>query len=373
VQLKVAFVFVAMPVGGAEDLVVALAPHLAKQCVEPQFVCLRELGVLGEELRERGQPVAVIPAARSKRWSPLGNWRFAAWLRENRIDIVHSHTYHAHTYSVPAARLAGVLSVMQQHKTVERQALHRWLTTWILVRKTSGLIALSEKIRDDLARSFGLPPDRIAVVPNGIDRTEFSPAKDKIAVRQRLGFPSDVFLVGSVASLRKVKNHEATIDVASGLTASHPELRVVLVGDGPDRAELEGRVNALGLGAKIRFAGNQRPVSNWIQALDLFVLPSHWEGQSLAVLQAVSCDVPILASRIEGNTHVLGEDHPGLFNQNSREEYIALVRRTIQNAHFRDALRVAQSRHLPPDAVEAAAKLEEFYRSLAARTVRRRA
>ncbi len=361
-----------MPVGGAEDLTIALAPHLAKKGIEPQFVCLRELGVLGEELRDRDQRVAVIPAARSKRWSPRGSWRFAAWLKQNRIDVVHSHTYHAHTCSVPAARLAGALSVMQQHKTIERQTFHRWLTTWILVRKASGLVTLSEKIRDDFAHSFGVPPDRIAVIPNGIDRIEFSPAKDKLAVRQRLGLPSDVFLVGSIASLRKVKNHEATIDVASSLMASHPELRVVLVGEGPDRVELEERVNALGLGAKIQFAGNQRPVSSWIQALDLFVLPSHWEGQSLAVLQAISCDVPILASRIEGNTHALGESHPGLFDQNNREEYRALVRRAIQSADFRSALRAAQSHRLVPDAVETADKLAEFYRFLAARRVRRR-
>ena len=367
-QLRVAFVFVGMPVGGAEDLMVAVAPHLAKQGIEPRFVCLRERGVLGDLVQKQGHPVALVPAARSKRWSPLGTWRFARWLKENRINIVHSHTYHAHVYSVLAAALAGACSVLHQHKTIEKPKPHRWVTTWMLVRAASGLVALSEKIREDLALSYGITPDRITVVPNAVDRTEFTPPVSKTAVRQQLGLPTGVFLLGSVASLQKVKNHNATIGVVSRLTSTHPDLRVVFIGEGPERLTLEQRVRNLGLESKIRFVGNQRPVSPWIQALDLFVLASHWEGQSLAVLQAIACDVPVLASRIEGNTQTLGEDHPGLFDQTNLQEYVALVRRAMQDTGFRQELIISQARHRVPDTSEAAAKFGDLYRDLAAQT-----
>jgi glycosyltransferase involved in cell wall biosynthesis len=290
------------------------------------------------------------------------------WLKENRIDIVHSHTYHAHIYSVLAARLAGACSVVHQHKTIERPKTHRWLTTWMLVRAASGLVALSEKTREDFALSYGIKTDRITVVPNAVDRTEFSPPASKTTVRQQLGLPTGVFLLGSVASLQKVKNHDATIDAASRLASMHPALQVVIIGEGPERLALEQRVRNLGLESQIRLVGNQRPVSPWIQALDLFVLASHWEGQSLAVLQAISCDVPVLASRIEGNTQTLGEDHPGLFDQTNLEDYIALVRRAMQHTGFRQELIMSQTRHRVPDTSEAAAKFGDLYRGLAAQT-----
>lgn len=112
--------------------------------------------------------------------------------------------------------------------------------------------------------------------------------------------------------------------------------------------------------------GNKRPLAPWLKALDLFVHPSRWEGKSLALLQAIACQIPILASRIEGNVALLGADHPGLFDPNSLEEYHTLLLRSIQEEAFRRQLLFAQESLLKdlPVAPRVAEDLSRLYREI---------
>jgi glycosyltransferase involved in cell wall biosynthesis len=180
----------------------------------------------------------------------------------------------------------------------------------------------------DISEGFAIPLDRIAVVPNAIDETVFHPANDKRAVRQSLGLPSDGFLFGTVASLHEVKNHRSILEALVRVDSA----RAVFVGDGVERANLEKLAKESGVADRVIFAGRQRPAAPWFQALDAFILPSVWEGQPLALLQAVSSGLPILASRIEGNTAVLGERHPGLFDPADPTALAALMKAAMENA-----------------------------------------
>jgi glycosyltransferase involved in cell wall biosynthesis len=173
----------------------------------------------------------------------------------------------------------------------------------------------------------------------------------------------DEFLIGSVSSLNAVKNHPATLRVLGSLRSEGLSFAAYLFGEGQDRALLESMRSDLDLDRCVLMPGNKRPLAPWMKVLDLFVHPSHWEGKSLALLQAIACRIPIVASRIEGNVAVLGDGHPGLFDPNSLEQYHTLVSRSIRDDPFRKELLAAQDGLLKdlPAAPRVAEELGRLY------------
>jgi len=357
---KVVFLFIGMPVGGAEDFALGVQPKMHPE-VEAQFVCLRSLDVLGEEAVQKGLPVTLLPLFPSKRISPWGIWKFSRWLIEHGIDVVHSQTYHAHIYGVAAAWLAGIPAVVHQQKTLGQIPLRKKIFFGWCLKKATQILTLSEQTRVEISDHFNIPSSKIEVVPNAIDETLFCPPDDKAILRRNLGLPEKDFLVGTVASLHSVKNHKATIEALSILARKGCHPKVLFIGDGPARRELENLARERGVKDQILFAGRQRPVVPWMQALDLFLLPSHWEGQPLAMLQAISCGLPVIASAIEGNTAVLGTGHPGLF---APDDYTRLADILEAAGKNRDVLLSFRTKVSVPTCGNAAKQLKSIYRKI---------
>jgi glycosyltransferase involved in cell wall biosynthesis len=330
-----------MPVGGAEDFAAVVSRYLPAP-FQPVFLCLRDLGVLGKELRGAGREVHLVPVAPGKRWNAAGTVRLARWFRSQHIRLVHSQTYNTHTYAIPAARLAGVGCLLHQQKTFERLKPHRMLIMRWLVRSAHRVVALSEKTQRDMIAAFHFPADRTAVIPNVIDPAEFFPIGDRVGLRRQLGINPDAFIIGAIASLNAAKNHGATLQVLRRLRDEGLSFEAYFFGEGKERGFLESIRRNLKLEEIVHMPGNKRPVAPWLQALDLVVHPSSWEGKPLALLQAIACRIPIVASRIEGNEAVLGEKHPGLFIPSSLEEYRSLLGRGIREDAFRNELLASQ-------------------------------
>lgn len=362
---KVAFVFVSMPVGGAEDFAIGAADHLGPE-FEAHFVCLRDLGKLGEEIRAAGRNVHIAPFFPSKIINPLNVRRFAAWLRQERVALVHSQTHHAHIFATRAARLAGIPSVVHQQKTLECLPWRRRLIFGCCLRRASRVVALSAQTARDLQAQFGLPAEKTAVVPNAIDKAVFRPASNPAEARRTLGLPAKGLLLGTVARLHADKNHTAIIDALALLDAQGVRATAVFVGEGPLRGQLEAMAQARRVKDRVVFAGRQRPVVPWFQAMDVFVLSSTWEGQPLAMLQALCCRVPVIASRIEGNTAVLGEDDPGLFAPTDAAALAGLLAEAARCDAFRRKLLDKQAAVPVPGSDDAAALLKAIYRPLVA-------
>lgn len=348
-----------MPVGGAEDFALAVAPHLGPE-FEPHFVCLREPGPLGEEARAAGWPVHLAPFYTSRRVNPLNFRRFARWLVAEGISLVHSQNHHAHIFATRAAKAAGLASVVQQQKTLAAMGWRRRMQLRGSLRRADRILALSAETARDFSEAFAVPASKLAVVPNAIDRGQFSPAPDPASLRSQLGLPPGGILLGTAARLHHDKNHAAIIAALPVLRAGGADMHAVFLGEGPLRRELEDLAAAQGVRDRVIFAGRRRPVAPWLQALDFFVLPSTWEGQPLALLQAMACGIPVVASRIEGNIAVLGAGHPGLFPPH---DTAALVRLLSDDA-LRPRLLAHQARQSVPYGDDVASSLKAVYESV---------
>ena len=362
-----AFLFVSMPVGGAEDFLLSVHKYLPPG-IDAHFVCLRNLGVLGEEARDEGLPIEVVPVFPTKRMNPLGMFRLARWFRENGIRVVHAQSYHDQLFGVIAAKLAGIRSIVHQQKTFLELKGRKGFLMRHVYRLANHVIALSEETRHDLIAAFRLDPNEVSVVPNAIDPAIFRPVENRDAVRSRLGLDPGDFLAGSVASLHPTKNHQATLG-AMGLLAERGAVlpKFLLFGEGQDRSAIEKGIADHHLEERLILAGRKRPVAPWLQSLDLFVLASHWEGQPLALLQALDCGIPILASRIEGNTALLSEKHPGLFEPTDHHSYADLLERAVSDKDFRQSLLEFQAKLPRPSLPDLSLQLGELYARLAAK------
>jgi glycosyltransferase involved in cell wall biosynthesis len=286
------------------------------------------------------------------------------WLRQEKINLVHSHTYHAHTYAIPAARRLGLPVLLHHHKTLEKMKWHRWWTMRGLTRRATRVLALSEKTAADLRRSFSLSSDKVTALPNAVNETEFHPLprEQKLSLRAGLDLDSGAFIFLTVASLQEVKNHPLLLAAAEAAAPELSNCGFYCLGDGPERPILLERASLLPHHTTFHFPGAMRPVAPWLQCADAFVLPSVWEGQSLALLQAIRCGLPVLASRIEGNTSLLGSSHPGLFSPVDPTELARLLTKLRLDAGFQKELLAAQSRLPLPSWTELASQIENIYR-----------
>jgi glycosyltransferase involved in cell wall biosynthesis len=360
---KIAFVFTSMPVGGAEDFALGVGPHLAPD-FEAHYVCLRERGRLGDEAAAAGRPVHVVPVFRS-RWMTL--WavrRFAAWLRREKIALVHSQTHHAHVFATKAAALLGIPSVVHQQKTLGNLPPRRARVFRACLQRAAHVIALSPRTARDLTQTFPVPAEKTSVLANGIERNVFAPSDDRAGLRRQLGLPEDGLLAVSVGRLHLHKSHGTTIEAVALARRQGVNVTAVLVGEGTQRAELESLARTHGVAGAVIFAGAQRPIVPWMQVADVFVLSSIWEGQPLALLQAAACGVPVLASNIEGNTAVLGRDYCGLFAPGDATWLAKLLATASRDAAFLPKLRESLRDIEIPWSDVSGRQLADIYRGL---------
>jgi glycosyltransferase involved in cell wall biosynthesis len=332
--MKVLHVFITLPVGGAEDLVLSLVRNAPSGDLV-EIACLKDLGPAGEEALALGLPVHHLSLLSSKRLNFFAILRLGQWIKAHGYEVVHSHVYNAHVYAVPAARIAGVPAIIHHHKTFQQDRLRRWLLLRLLSKLASAQIALSDQTRSDLMKSLRISPHSFFSLPNAVDSKTFCPSNDRGSLRQSLGLPLERKIFGSVASLTPPKNHAASVEAMATVLPFAPEILCIICGEGRLRPDLQSQIESRGMAASVRLLGNQRPVLPWIQSLDFLLMPSLWEGQPMILLQAISCGIPILASRIEGNVAALGENHPGLFDLDAPGSYAATLRRATKDEEFR--------------------------------------
>ena len=314
-KLRVLHLITRLPVGGAERLLVDIARGLDPQRFTSVACCIQDRGELAAELEASGIALHSLGRMRTKRfdWRAIGD--LARLMREQRIDVVHSHLYHANLYGRLAARRARVPAVATVHNTYAKRKLHRELLNRWLAHISAKVIAVSEDVRSDLMRHDGIPPQRIALIHNGIDIGRVDTTLTRGEARERLGVTGDAIVLGCVARLEEQKGHRFLLEALARLNEparGAARFRLVLVGDGRLRAELEQRAADLGVAAWTLFLGTRHDVPEILKALDICVMPSLWEGLSVAMLEAMAACLPLVISDVSGVSQVIGDNEYGI-------------------------------------------------------------
>jgi glycosyltransferase involved in cell wall biosynthesis len=297
-----------LEIGGAERHVADLAIALRCKGYGVTVACSAG-GPLFAELETAGIGVRVLMTAQVKRRvSPGYTAQLRRLLQERQVDLVHAHVY----ASSVAAALATLGADMPLILTVHSESLWQGpLARWIsrhTYRGAAGVIAVSETIGRRLIEIDGLEPDRVRVIGNAV-------APTTVRAYEPLGLPpgwEDAPLVGVVARLQSEKGVGTFLDAVVLIRSRCPHARYCVVGDGPLRGALAGRVRELGLEDRVHFLGCRVDARALLPALDVLAVPSISEGEPLVVLEAMEAGVPIVATRVGGIPRQVRHERDGL-------------------------------------------------------------
>jgi glycosyltransferase involved in cell wall biosynthesis len=310
-------------VGGAQENTMFTAAMLDKNRFQAEILSGPQTGSEGsliEEVRQRGIPLTIFPDL-LRQVSPLHDLRalrqMAARMRAERYSIVHTHSSKAGILGRIAARLAGVPVIIH---TVHGWSFHDYMSpavrwTYILLERltarfSQALIVVAERdIHKGLQAGIG-KKEQYHLIRSAIPLDEFDPSKiDRQAVRRELGLPPDCVVIGNVGRFSAQKNPLDWVRVAGEVGRSRPEVRFLLVGDGPLRGEVEAGLAQEGLSARSVLTGLRRDVPRMMAAMDIFLLTSLWEGLPRVLPQAMAMGLPVIANQADGTLEAI---QPGL-------------------------------------------------------------
>jgi glycosyltransferase involved in cell wall biosynthesis len=298
---------------GAENQMCLLAGGLSRERYEVHVCALTRAGPLADNLANAGAPLTVI----GKRWKvdPLALVRLSRHIRRLAPDIVHTWLFAANSYGRQAAANAGVKHIVAGERCVDRwKSWHELQIDRYLARITDRIATNSSGVRDFYVE-HGLPAEKFVVIPNGIAAPESKSAEAAIAGRQRaldeLKLPHGVKIVGAVGRLWPQKRYKDLIWASELLRVIREDLHFVVIGDGPQHWRLARFAEQVGMRGRIHFLGERSDVADWLGVFDCFWLGSGYEGQSNALMEAMSHGLPVVATDIPGNRDLIVPDESG--------------------------------------------------------------
>ena len=310
--VRVTLAITDLDVGGAERALVALATGLDRGRWRPSVVCLSGEGALSGPLRAAGIEVACLGVSPRRPIAAVG--AVARAFREQRPALVQSFLFHANIASRLAARRAGRPPVVGGLRVAERRARRRWHLT--LDRLTFplavGSVCVSTGVKRFSSGRGKLPPDRLVVIPNGVDISRFDRAIP--VARTSISVPEDAVLALYVGRLDPQKGLTTLLDAAGTVARECPTWHLALVGDGPLREELTARTEIAGLAGladRIHWLGRRDDVPGLLRAAEYLVLPSLWEGMPNVVLEAMAAGLPVVGTRVEGTEDLVTPGQTG--------------------------------------------------------------
>ncbi len=275
--------------GGQEIRVLSESQGLIRRGHDVRLICPPEARICAEA-KNWGVPAIALPIARKR---PLGVKVLVEWLKRNRCDVLSAHSSTDSWLAALALLTLGRPVRMVRTRHISAPVPRNMFSRWLYTRATARIVTAGESLRKELIERNHFAADRIDSVPTGIDANRFAPGEHAIA-RAALKLPPDKTLVGIVAALRSWKGHRYLIEAVAQLPES---IGLVIVGDGPMREALEALVDERNIRARVRFAGDQRDVVPWLQAFDIFALPSYAnEGVPQALVQAMLVGLPCVTT-----------------------------------------------------------------------------
>ncbi len=286
-----------LDVGGVPLHLHRLARFLAAHGWHVDVVSLSAGGAVADSLKGEGIAVHHCGATHAFDWRVFE--RLAQWVDALHPDIVHSFLFHANLASRLACLLAGFPKrrLICEIQTVEiERRWHLWVDRY-LHRLSCLTVCNSESVRTHLHERAGIPKERLAVIEGGVDVDAIAQAQPLDADQWRTN--ADEPLLLWVGRMDPIKGLNTLVDAVAKVASRRP-VKLLLVGDGPERGRIQKRVVDLSLQGHVHFLGMRRDVYRLIQTADLFVFPSRTEGMPNALLEAMAGRLPIVATDVPG-------------------------------------------------------------------------
>ena len=296
---------------GSENHLLTLLPALKENSFEPSMLVLAGPGdrpaSFIASMKTRGIDCDMISMKGDL--DPLLPIRLVQFMRAHPSHLVHTHLIHADLYGTLAAHLAGVPAVVST-----KHGYNPWRAKWFyacLDRLASffqdRIITISDALGHWLVKVEGLRPEKLSTIHYALERDRFRPS-----VSADLSLEVSPPVIGTISRLIHQKGIHVLLKAFAECAKNHPSISLVVVGDGPERSNLEILARKLGLDSRVRFLGYRPDVHQILPQFDIFTLPSFGEGFGLVLLEAMACSKPVVATDVMSIPEIVQQGKSGL-------------------------------------------------------------
>ena len=355
--------------GGTELHAVRLAEHMVRSNASVRLVTLNGRGGMRARYETAGIEIVEFPVSSLVGATAAAQVRaMAAMFRREHIDVVHAHDCYTNFLVTLAGRLAGVpLVVASKRWTRNLRPQHAW-TNRVAFRAAHLVTANSSTVADSVHRDEWIPRKRIEVTPNFLEDESFqlaSPA-ERSTMRSSLGFAADHVVFAILAQLRVEKDHPFLLEAFAKVVARDSRARLLIVGDGPERARIEQRIAELSLGNEVRVVGHTSRPRTLLSAADVCVLTSRHEGFPNALLEGMAVGLPVVSTAAGGVVDAVRDGVTGLLSPvGDLDAFTEGLLRLASDERLRRELGAAARAHVERSfrASAAVQRVESLYRT----------
>lgn len=294
--------------GGAERMLLGMTRHLDASF--HSTVGLMKPGWLESQVQERGLAHVRIHGGV---WGDIGRiLHLARVVRASAIQVIHAHEFYMNVLGAAVSRLTGVPLIATIHgknyypDKRRRRLLYRWVGS-----TATSVVTVSEDLKSFFCQATEVPSSRVTVVPNGIDTTVWSPVVSDPGLRADCGIPLDAVVAGAIGNLYAVKRHIDLVRALPLIKAACPNIHVVILGRGDQKDVLDQEAVSLGVADRLHLVGFQENARPWLNMMDCYVMPSESEGMPLSLLEAMSAQLPVIATAVGGIPEVVTHEESG--------------------------------------------------------------
>jgi len=312
VKVKLMHIVLSLNVGGLEMVVINLLKGLDRRIYTPILCCLEEEGSLIHEIEKLGVKTIVLGKKKKGIDYPL-LFRLASILRQEKIDIIHSHNPTPYFYGTIAGKIANVpVIIYTKHGRNPVKKKRELLLRKFLSYMTDKIVAVSDDARNVAINDEKINPEKVVTIFNGIDIDRYQTNIDVASKKREIGLSDDDFVIGIVARLSPEKDHNTLFEAFRiVLDSINQNVKLVIVGDGILREEFEQKAKSISISNKTIFLGERYDVPELLAIFDLFILSSITEGISLTLLEAMATGLPVVATNAGGNAEIVLDNQTG--------------------------------------------------------------
>jgi glycosyltransferase involved in cell wall biosynthesis len=300
-----------MAIGGAEQVISYLVRSTNSSKYEASILCLDSpVGDFGLKLREQGFHVHSFNRRPGLDISLIRNLR--RYLSKHKINILHCHQYTPFVYGTLSSAFSKTRVVFTEHGRFypDRRKFKRMVFNPILCRLASHLTAISSATCRALVQYENFPAKRLKVVYNGVE-TPKGMIRRNPELLTRYNIPEDAKILGTVARLDPIKNHSMMLKAFRQVLTKNPNCRLLIVGDGPERSNLEAQIQELEIKNKAILTGFQSETGRFYGLFDIFLLSSESEGTAMTLLESMAASIPSIVTDVGGNPEIVKDNITG--------------------------------------------------------------
>lgn len=323
-RLRVLHIVNTMCIGGLQRVVETLCEATNPDRFEVSVLCLGQVGDIGKEMRARGFRVDGLPDSDPDEPDRLAPLKVFKYLKQYPADVVHTHNTQAMMEGIAPAFGARVpVRIHTDHARLYPDRTAYILAERYLSHLTTKVVAVSDHTAEELRTHQKISDRKLVTIPNGIDASAYVGQFDVAAKKRELGLPENGPVIGLAARLAEQKGLIHLLEAMPVLQSRFPDLHLLIAGEGELEASLKQSAVELGVDGQTHFLGPRRDVPELYAAMDLFMLPSYWEGLPMAILEAMAAGLPVVGCDVGGVATAVRPGINGLLVEPGRPDDLA--------------------------------------------------